>query len=99
MKGLIIIMCLLLSRNAVFSLDERKNLAIHVFPFAKCEKDSVEAICASWLEPSINVRGGYFYVPLIHSCFFLGGGGGGRISHCLNFDTFCDKAPLYFTSV
>ena len=51
MKGLIIIMCLLLSRNAVFSLDERKNLAIHVFPFAKCEKDSVEAICASWLEP------------------------------------------------
>ena len=53
------------------------KLAIHVFPFAKCEKDSVEAICASWLEPSINVRGGYFYVPLIHSCFFFWGGGRG----------------------
>ena len=57
-----------------------QNLAIHVFPFAKCEKDSVEAICASWLEPSINVRGGYFYVPLIHSCFFLGGEGGGFLT-------------------
>ena len=49
--------------------------------------------------PSINVRSGCFHVPLIF--FFFGGGGGGGGAHIslFEFDTFCDAAPLYFTSV
>ena len=37
-------------------------------------------------------------VFMFHSFFFWGGGGGAHIS-LFEFDTFCDAAPLYFTSV
>ena len=34
--------------------------------------------------PSFHILGSYFYVSLNY----------GGISHCLNFDKFCDTAPL-----
>ena len=38
-------------------------------------------------------------VFMFHSFFFFGGGGVEAHISLFEFDTFCDAAPLYFTSV